>query len=488
MGWWPFGNRAPAEPTTTRGFEAAERTRLNSEQHRRAKDETINQGLTRDLATLRKLTVHEALNNPFLAGVIETHVTDVVGKDGPSLQVQSDDATYNAALEETWHDWWIEGKPSLDGELSGAELLQQDIRLLWTMGSTLDQFTRDPDAATDEVTLRINPINPRRLQQPMAVNDPYVQCGVRLSPTTQKRISYFIQDWSDSEGVPSRVGNVKEYPADEIMHLFRRFEPGQVDGYPWAAPALQVIQDLRDFDAATLRAARMAAEMCVILSTADGRLNPIWVNEVVDLEGGVIRTAPPGYTPHQITPEHPSTNYKEHRAERLREFGRPVNMPLMMVMLDSAGHSYSSARFDGQIYNRGVQQLQGWITRGKMRRIYARVTVEAEKLRGVQRPEKVTTQWTWPVAPHVDPAKEAEAIEILLSLGLISEIEASAMFGRDYEQTCKLRERAAAIRKENGIEEPKADPDATKANKMKNAVKEMIGEKSQQQNIVRCAI
>ena len=447
---------------TLRRFEAAKTNRLNSDHWKHADGATINDTLQLDLPTLRNRTINECQNNSFLAGVVETHKTDVVGASGPALQVQSDNEAYNRAMEEVWAEWWEQ--PELTGQMSGVDCLQQDVGMLWMCGEFIDQIVTDAESSPRAVQQRIHPVHPRRLDNPADRFDASISLGVRRD-RYGRPLAYYIADFASDQAIGFTQTEVREIPADQIIHGFRRFEPGQIRGFPLAAPALQVIADVRDFDAATLRAARIAAEFGVLLESTHADIEPIVVNETVDWEGGVIRTCPPGWRPTQITPQHPGVTYKDFRHERLREIGRPVNMPLMMVLLDSNGHNYSSARFDGQLYNRGVQCLQSWFTRIKLSRLFTAIEPEMRLLRGVRRPEKVSTSWTWPVAPHVDPQKEAEAIGILLDLGLISEIEASAMLGRDYENTQQLKKRAAEIRSALGIDEPSAD--ATDAAKVK---------------------
>lgn len=458
-----------------RRFGGAKTDRLNEAHWLDAHEtgNTINDDLSLDLITLRNRTIHEAQNNAFLAGVIETHVVDVVGADGPSLQVQSDDEDYNREIEAGFAEWWEQ--PELTGRVSGVETLQTDVRMLWQCGEFLDQIVRDAAANESGVQTRFQEIHPRRLTDPFNVSTFDVQLGVKRT-REGRPISYFITDFDFDQGMYPVALDGREIPAEQIIHGFKPFEPGQVRGFPLAAPCLQVIADLRDYDTATLRAARIAAEFSVLLESQHPDIEPLVVNETADMEGGVIRTAPPGWKAIQIKPEHPATSYKEFRAERLRELGRPVNMPLMMVLIDASDANFSSARFNGQIYLRGIRCLQQMLTRIKLRRLFDVIEPELRMLRGVRRPRQVTTQWTWPVAPHVDPQKEAQALETLLDLGLISEIEAAAMLGRDYENTLALKARAKTLRENAGIDDaPPADAAARReANEQRRQIERVI--------------
>lgn len=468
------------EVISLRRFDAAQTHRLNKSHWMKADGETINESLSRDLPLLRDRTIHECQNNPFLAGVVETHKTDIVGSNGPTLQVQSDDERYNREIEAGWYEWFE--NPELTGQLSGVDCLQQDVGMLWMCGEFLDQVVADPDGDPKKPISRLHPIHPRRLDTPSDRFDTSIAMGIRRNQWG-KPLSYFVATFADDQGLLRTQTEMREIPADQVIHGFRHFEPGQVRGFPLAAPALQVIADVRDFDAATLRAARIAAEFGVLLYSDHSDIAPIVVNESVDWEGGVVRTIPPGWKPQQISPQHPGITYTDFRHERLRELGRPVNMPLMMVLLDSNGHNYSSARFDGQLYNRSVQSLQAWLTRVKLSRLFRLVEPEIRLLRKLRRPAVVEQSWTWPVAPHVDPQKEAEAIGTLLDLGLISEIEAAAMIGRDYETSQALRARAAEIRQANGTDAPEPQQQESAAQRrdarvIRKVIEDVLGSRS----------
>src|SRR5687768_2173239 len=84
---------APAEEAkawTLRRWEAAETNRLNRTHWRNATGAPINEDLSGDLRTLRARCRYESYNNPIVEGVIGTHQVDLVGVQGPTLQVRSD--------------------------------------------------------------------------------------------------------------------------------------------------------------------------------------------------------------------------------------------------------------------------------------------------------------------------------------------------------------------------------------------------------------
>lgn len=436
----PFPRQAPP-PTSLRGWQAARVDRLNQAHWQHAHGMPINEDLRRDLQTLCTFCEFEAQNNPMVAGVIATHANDVVGPDGPTLQIHSDNDAYNTALEQIHEEWFA--MPDFLGQLSGADMLKLDVRLKWTRGEYLEQFV---DAGPDwMIGLRLHAIAPRRLSTPPGrMLD--TQLGISLDKFGRP-LAYWIEDIDERSpfGWTGRYIDPAPGPAD-IIHGFERLEPGQVRGVPLLASALDCIADLRDYDAQVLDAARNAADYGVYFYTDHPNLDPIIVNESIEIERRMATTAPPGWKPSMVQATQPTTNYVEFRSERQRDIGRPVGMPLMSIRLDSSQHSYSSARFDGQVYQRGCVSIRSQLEREKLNRCLDLLAREAEMAGLIPpRPRRVKYAWTWMPFPHVDPAREMLAAQLRLQTGISSLSDEIAATGGNIETLAAKRKRDAEV-------------------------------------------
>lgn len=422
----------PLQKYTLRRWEAAETSRLNKAHWAKASadGQSINVDLAAKLKTLRARSAYELANNPILEGVIFTHQVDVVGPHGPSLQVQSDSPDYNRKLEAIHRQWWK--NPVVGKRMSGGELLRLWVRNLWLCGEYLAQKVTKQNAA-GPVKFRLKPIPPRRLDTPPAqIGDADVALGVRRNHDGEPT-QYYIADPKPFGVYALVLNNFSPVPADLIIHNFIVVEEDQVRGVPWTACVLDVIADVRDYDAEVLDAARQAADQAVLLSTKHPDATYIEVNESTEIQRRTISTLPPGWEATQIVAQQPSAQYVDYRRERMAEIGRPVSMPLMMVRLSAEDHSYSSARFDGQIYLRALRVIQAFIA-GDLDDLVDEVAREAELAGALpKRPQNVRYEWTWPVPPHVDPKKEAEAEDIGLSNLTRSLSDSLAAQGKDIE-------------------------------------------------------
>jgi capsid protein len=432
-----------------RRWEAAKTHRLNSAHWTTALGQSLNADLLSYLETLRARCEHEGSANATVDGMIFTHQNDVVGIDGPTLQVQSDSPAYNDWLEAEWQDWFRSPMPN--PRISGATWLRLCIRGLWQSGEYLAQKITKKNVTTP-CAMRIKPIHPSRLMTPSdGVSNPRVIMGVELSEDDEP-VRYYIQEPNTHGGFSHALSKATPLSPDDVIHEFLLREEDQVRGVPLMAPSLQSSADLRDFDDDVLDASRQAANVGVYWHTQAPEAGFLNVSEQLEMERGTQSTGPPGWKPEMLAPQQPNINYPDYRHERLADHGRPAGMPLMMIRLDSSGHNYSSARFDDQGYGRAIQAIQYWMSgtpksTGMLSGLVDEVDREAgvfyrSKRRAVPlRPARVRYEWTWPVRPHVDPAKEGLGERIGIENGTLPFSDACAARGTDEDAVIAKQKR-----------------------------------------------
>jgi lambda family phage portal protein len=440
-----------------RGWPSAKTTRLNSQHWADQTGEPINTQINSDLTNLRERSALEAKRNSLVAGVIDTHVSSMVGEIGPTLVVQSDSEEYATSLESIWRDWFA--FPDYARHLTGADALALQVRSLWLNGEFIEQLVYD-DSWPGEIKLRTQQIHPDQLMSPTGrATDARMQMGVERNARGQVVAYHFTRPPDERYG---NVFDLRRVRAQYVLHGFHVQEVGQARGVPYLASCLDDIADLREYGVVTLDAARAAADWSVYLHTDhDELVSPFadtvdeTLNEEWQMRRRVARFLPPGYKASQVAAQHPTARYTEFVHDRLRAIGRPVSMPLMIILLDSNDHNYSSARFDGQHYVRGVRARQRWLERVKLNVLVRRIEREAQLvglLPAVQ-PER-RFEWIWPTSPHVDPNKEATAEDTELANGVTLMADSCARRARPHDM--HLRHLAAEVRayKAEGLVHP----------------------------------
>lgn len=437
-----IAERVGAEPPpedSTRRWESAKTTRLNQGHWARVNGQPMNADLAAWLTDLRHRSEYELANNPVLEGMVNTYQLSVVGSEGPRLGVLTKDKEYALKRSELWATWCQAA--GSNQQLSIVELLDQWIRDLFVCGEFFCQLVSVPDVE-GPVKMRLLPIHAHRLMTPpQMLGIPEVALGVRRDLANRRPLSYFILDpyiWGAYEVYTAKF---LEIPFSDALHGYRLIEEDQVRGVPWLAPLLDASAEMRDFKTETLDAARAAADFCVFLSATNNPDIPgMTVNEYTDIQRRTVRSVPPGWSPQMIQPAHPGPQYEAFYESLARELGGPIAMPLMMTLLDSSSHNYSSARFDGQLFWRGIAKTQGWLGRHLMR-VESIVALEAE-LSGElpPPPEDLRRRFAWPNAPHVDPTKEATADTMGLQNGELTYSEMCGRKGRSRDEVIAERQ------------------------------------------------
>ncbi|MGB7325946.1 MAG: phage portal protein [Rubripirellula sp.] len=404
--------------TVTRGWEAARTDRVNADHWKGANGDPIDHDLAFDLPTLRARAVHEYENNPNVEGVVGTHAVDLVGPDGPQLEVRSDNDAYNDRQESLWREW--SELCDYNCEMGLPEIMGLWTRQIWTHGALLGQdATADPGTPGYDfpAKFRIHAISSDRLETPWHMHgNPDIAFGVKRTRSGRAE-EYFISQPRHHGAWQIETGEFARIPARNIYHGFVKHFPDQTCGYPLLSSALPMIGELRDFDRSVLDAARMAADESgwFINLNPDG---PKFVNTdpatgedrgsfEVKHKRMTTRAAPPGWDRRNNEATHPMAEYVGFRKERMAEIGRAASIPLMLIRLDSSGHNYSSARFDHEYYIRHLQMWQSWMARRFLTPMIKTLAAELHRSGALQRPPAggVRYAFNFKPPPQVDPTK-----------------------------------------------------------------------------------
>lgn len=433
----PHSPEQRAELFTLRRFDAARTNRLNRDHWAFAHGQSINHDIAVDLPHLIARCTHEAANNPLVAGAIETVANDLVGRNGPRLQVTSTDPQFNETVERAWRAVWA--MPDPNGQLSGPECMRLWIRTLCTAGSFINVFGNVDRPGPVKFGWRT--IHPRRMETPpQSAGDPLVQFGVRLNEWGRPTSYYIRRPDLLQFTLPDHV----EYREGVVQHRFEAIEPEQITGIPWLTSCLETIADLRDFDRYVMQAAKNQAGHTMGLEAK----HPELVAEPVDVTGltyavepGMVNVAPAGWGWSTVQPTQPGAQYQSFRHERLRELGLALGMPLMMVLLSSSESNFSSAHYDGAVYMRRIKARQAWLERSTLNQFLEQIIAELVISGEVNRPAEYGFLWTWETPPYVNPEKQRKADRMAVEDGAMPLGEYAASLGYDFDDVVEQRVR-----------------------------------------------
>lgn len=438
MGFWRRMMRgvAGAVVAAQAGWDAGQTTRLNRDNFRGATGGRMNELLDTERKALFDRGEFTVRNSSLLEGVIKTYESFLLGKAGPILRVNSENADWNAAAERVWRAWW--SRCDFDGLSHGADKFALWVVQCWKYGEFFEQLVDDPEAGDDLPRVRLRSIHPERVRTDVVSGMIFNGADGVLLDANGRRTGYRV-----AEEIPGKLlTTYYTVGVRDMVHYFEQQEPGQLRGAPWMASALPVIADIRELDRSVLAAMRTAAEMAVVMQTQPGsgdwHVEPVAVDPDAEFEikRNSMSVAPQGWEVKQLTPEQPGLQHVEYRHDRLRELGRARGLSLLHVLADGSNHNYSSMRGDNQMLDMTLGCDRGKFERKVLERIVSVVLAEAQ-LMGLlpgARPANVSIGWVWPAREYIDPMKESAGQIAALHGKTKTLLEVCAERGVDYDE------------------------------------------------------
>jgi len=443
-----------AGPWAVRRWQSAKNNSCNPGRWQDAHGQSINTDLNTDLRVLMARCANEFANNPNFEGVVNQFKRDVVGPDGPMLQVVSDDQAFNDDIERQWKGIFAHPNPGRPST-GGVESMKQWVHLLLTAGSYLNIFIepkRDGLAAFGWRTL-----HPRRLVTPLAeAGNTNVAFGIKLNADGDP-IEYYI-DKPRPVGLFQLSGiEFDRLPAHQVQHRYIEVEPEQITGFPMMASTLDTAADIRELDLMEIKAQQRNAAYSIGLQSQspESVVDPDPIDtDSISVSDDTVNVAPLGWAWQNLDANRPSPDHINYRRERLAELGRPIGMPLLFVMLTAADSNFSSAQFEGMVYAEAIRDIQSFIARLTLNELVEMVILERVLSGQVQRPGSYELVWTHHVPTHANIEKFAKALRTMIEDGVISRSIATAWVGFDPEKVESSRARENERADERGIARP----------------------------------
>lgn len=380
---------------------------------------------------LRNRARYEAQeNNSYAKGIVLTLANDTIGT-GPRLQVTTPNSRNNQRIEQAFAQW--ARKTNLAKKLRTMRLAKV------VDGESFCQFVTN-ERLDSPVQLDIVLIEADQISTPLAIFTPNAVDGIAFdkfgNPTEYHRLKHH------PGGTYYSGLEFDTLPSEAIIHMFRCDRPGQHRGVPEITAALPLFAQLRRFTLATIDAAETAATFAGIMYTDSAAITSpdnVEAMDAIELERNAMLTLPKGWRMDQMKAEHPTTTYDMFVSKVLNEISRCLNMPYNIAAGNSSGYNFASGRLDHQTYFKAIAVERSEWEISCLDRIFAAWFDEAVLVPGLLPGNmgamlEVPHSWHWDGREHVDPKKEADAIDVRLSNGTTSYAREYAAMGLDWEQ------------------------------------------------------
>lgn len=399
---------------------------------------------------LRERSRHEVGNGCHARGITRTIANDLVGT-GPRLQCQLPDEAANDAIENAWALW--------DAETQFSEKLHTFVLASVVDGEGVALLTRNPNLLSS-VQLDVQVIECDMLATANygMSRDWRAVDGIEFDEFGNPSI-YHILD----EHPGDAIGTLKHQrvPAANVLHWYRPDRPQQCRGIPDLTPALLIFGHLREYAAAVLQAARVAACLSALIHT-DGSPDDTAAAacplpfDGMDLEAGMIMALPDGYDVKQLEPSQPTTNYDAYEKAKLREAAHCINVPYNVATGDFSNDSYAGGRMSLQVYQREAKVRRKHLGGRVLDKVFAAWLNQATRIPKLLPPNTPSVAallphtWHYDAFPHVDENKAATADTERLNNGTATLAELCAEAGKDWRKVIVQRGKEIALQTKNG--------------------------------------
>jgi len=402
----------------------------------------VASGGPRLLARSRELVV----TNGYAANACEAYAANLIG-DGMKPSSLIEDAELRDKVQRLWLAWTDQA--DADGLTDFYGLQAMIAREMFVAGECFVRLR--PRRAGDGLLV---PMQLQLLQSEMlpfektetAANGNRTRCGIEFD-WIGRRVAYHFRrrhpgDSTDRGDVTPETVRV---PAEDVLHVYRPIDAGQIRGLPHVAPAMVRLFLLDQYDDAELDRKKTAAMFAGFI-TKNAPEDPM-MGEVEDtgegigiasLEPGTLQVLLPGEDIKFSSPADVGGGYEAFQYRTLLAISASLGLPYHLVTGDVRQANYSSLRAELVEFRRRIGQLQHGVMAHQFCRPIWRRWLETAALSGaLDLPDMAKAKpvhWIPPRWDWVDPLKDIQAQLLGINAGLVSRRKAVEATGYDIEE------------------------------------------------------
>lgn len=371
---------------------------------------------------IRSRARYECESNSYARGMVTAKTYDVIGT-GPQLQLLTENRELNSRIEQEWGEWsravqlprklrtMYEAK-MVDGETFAERIVNR--RLMTPV--QVDFVATESEMWTDLSWQEANPNE-----------DDGILHDASRNPVRYRRLKQHPGD-NDLLGLGTESVDVQ---AENVVHWFRCFRPGQMRGVSELTPSLSAFAEHRRMTFAVLSASELAASFAGVMYSdaqafSDSPDEPEDAFDIVDIERRALLTLPAGWKMSQLKAEQPTTQFGDFSDQILKQIGRTLQMPLNIVSGSSRDYNFASGRLDYLLYWNNCDVEQHECSSVVMDRLFGWWLDEALLIPGYLPSTagvRLSRRWVFPPRRPIDEVASAKADEIRFHLGHLTDDE-----------------------------------------------------------------
>lgn len=358
----------------------------------------VASGGPRLLARSRELVV----TNGYAANACEAFAANLVG-DGIKPSSLITDAALRDQVQKLWLAWTDEA--DADGLTDFYGLQAMVAREMFVAGECFVRLR--PRRVEDGllVPLQLQLLQSEMLPFEKTEADPNgnrIRCGIEFD-LIGRRVAYHFRRRHPGDSTDQRVAvpDTVRVPAEEVLHIYRPIDAGQIRGLPHVAPAMVRLFLLDQYDDAELDRKKTAAMFAGFITKTMPE-DPMLGEGAADLDGaamaslepGTMQVLLPGEDVKFSSPADVGGGYEAFQYRTLLAVSASLGLPYHLVTGDVRQANYSSLRAELVEFRRRIGQLQHGVMAHQLCRPVWRHWLETAVLSGALRTGLLPVSWT----------------------------------------------------------------------------------------------
>lgn len=408
-----------------------------------------NADIARDARSARERARHAAINLPAAAAAVTSLVSNMVGSGIRPVPRHPDPAT-RRELVSMWDRWAVYADLAGRADMYGLQALAA--RQMIVDGEAFALLRIADDVPSGVVPLHVQLISADQVPMDVPLSlDGRIRAGIEHDDWGRRLAYHMLRQRPGEPFGPFRGWDLEtiRVPADDVLHVFRPVDVGQVRGVTWFSSVLGTLTEAGDLVEATIRRAKLSNLVGASIRTADGKVGPFSDAETrsdidaadASLEPGAVLRLLPGEDLTFYDPKPADGLAAIHKA-LLRQIAAGIGVPYDVISGDLEGANYSSMRAGLVEFRRRLETWQWGIIIPQLCDPIWHRFVNVAVLAGLIPVEAfaadpaawLTVEWLPPKPAWVDPQKDATAEITMIAAGLKSRTQAVAELGYDIAQ------------------------------------------------------
>jgi lambda family phage portal protein len=449
-----------------RAYEAAQPSRLRKTKTDPGSGDTI---LERAGVSLRLQARHLDENHDLAGGVLDVLVNNVVGRGiavEPQVKLKNGDLAkpVNDKLMELWEEWVR--FPEVTWECHWNHMLRLLARHWFRDGEVLVKHIEGTSNTIDHGTLvpySLEMIEADFLPFDLTDTKKKIIHGVEKNAWRRPRAYHLYKEHPGDAHTLVTKFDTKRFPAEKILHLKISKRISQTRGVSVFASVMARMEDIKDYELSERMAAKVAASICAyIRKSLDGPAAGVQVDESgkrkMEMRPGMIfDNLLPGEEVGMIDSNRPNAMLEQFRNSQLRAVAAGTSTGYSSISKDYNG-TYSAQRQELVEQSVHYAVLREYFIERCVRPIWERFVSMAVLSGQLQLAEGEINSnslkkagFQGPIMPWIDPQKEANAEEKMVSAGFKSRAQVIRERGGNPQDTFEQIKQEREQEKEAGL-------------------------------------